>query len=157
MKRHVHVNERRTKKTQKYGPELELYGYSKKLIGGESLGKFQCNLCGKISNKRNDAFKHVESVHFPNTYQYDCDKCGEKFGTKNRLSKHRLHAHSSKKHNKEKPQKPPNYEKLQTIVKLGLHLVMEKNGVQQTSSASDVDGDDVEVIWSDYSDTAQLG
>ena len=137
---------------KKYGPAFELHRYSSKLIEGESIGKFQCNLCVKISNSRSDSFKHVESVHYPGSFQYECAKCGDKFGTKNKLVRHRWRVHSSKKHNREKPKKPSNNKKLQTIVKLGLHLAMEKNSVPQRKecSASNDDSDDVEVIWSDY-------
>ena len=155
----THNNEEKTKYKPKYGPDLELHGYYSKLVEGKSIGKFQCNLCGKISNTRNQAFKHVESIHFPNSYQYDCDQCGEKFGTKNKFLRHCWNVHSSKKHIKEKPKKPQNYEKLQTIVKLGLHLAMEKNGAPQTgvrsTSDGDFDGDDVKVLWSDYCDTVE--
>ena len=156
MKRH---NEEKTKKAQKYGPDLELHGYSNKLLEGESIGKFQCNLCGKISDRRNGSFKHVENVHFPGTYQYECEKCGQTFGTQNKIVQHRMRLHSGKKQNEEKTKKPSNYNKLQTIVKLGLHLAMEKSNILQMKerSTSDGNGDDVEVVWSDYCDTVALG
>ena len=156
MKRH---NEQKTKKAQKYGPDLELHGYSSKLTEGESIGKFQCNLCGKISDRRNGSFKHVENVHFPGTYQYECEKCGQTFGTQNKIVQHRMRLHSGKKQNEEKTKKPSNCKKLQTIVELGLHLAMEKsNNLQMKErSTSDGNGDNVEVIWSDYCDTVALG
>ena len=75
----------------------DLHGYSSKITEGENIGKFQCNLCGKICNQSSDSFKHVENIHFPGSYQYECDQCGKKFDTRNKLYKHRFHVHSSKK------------------------------------------------------------
>ena len=78
-------------------PEQDLHGYSSKITEGENIGKFQCNLCGKMSNQSSDSFKHVENIHFPGSYQYECDQCGKKFDTRNELHKHRSYVHSSKK------------------------------------------------------------
>ena len=76
----------------------DLDGYSSKLTEGENMGKFQCKLCGKISKTKVEAFRHVENIHFPGYYEYECDQCGEKFETRNKWSKHRtLKQHSSKK------------------------------------------------------------
>ena len=71
------------------GVELNLHGYSKKLTEGVNKGKFQCSLCGKISGKKDDAFKHVESIHFPGSLEYQCEQCGKKFDTKEKLHTHR--------------------------------------------------------------------
>ena len=79
------------------GVALDLYAYSKKLNEGENKGKFQCSLCGKISNQKKDAFSHVENIHFPGSYEYECDQCGEKFDTKNKVYQHRSLVHNSKK------------------------------------------------------------
>ena len=79
--------------------ELDLHEYSSKLTEGENIGKFQCNVCGKISNWQIQAWMHVESVHFPGSYEYECDhnQCGEKFDTKSKWDKHRSRVHSSMK------------------------------------------------------------
>ena len=81
-----------------YGEEVEqgLHGYSSKLTEGENTGKYQCNLCGQISVKKNLAWRHVENIHFPGSYQYDCDQCDEKFDTKTKWRNHRTRKHSSK-------------------------------------------------------------
>ena len=79
------------------GVPLDLHAYSKKLTEGENKGKFQCSLCGKISGTKRDAFLHVESIHFPGTYEYECDLCGEKFDTKAKLGNHRSRVHYGKK------------------------------------------------------------
>ena len=149
----IKKNEEKKNMTKKYVPDLELHGYSDKLTEGENIGKFQCNLCGKINSNRQYSFKHVKGVHFPGSYQYECDKCDEQFCAKKKFVKHSRRVHPSKKHNEEKPKKPSNHDKSQTIVKLGLHLAMEKNDVQRMKVLSANDGDGIEVIWSDYCDT----
>ena len=79
------------------GIEQDLHGYSSKITEGENIGKFQCNLCGKISKYRKDSFQHVEAIHFPGSYEYQCDQCDEKFDAQNKWHIHRSRVHSSKK------------------------------------------------------------
>ena len=79
------------------GVEQDLHGYSSKITEGEGIGKFRCNLCGKISRDRKESFEHVEGVHFPGTYEYQCDQCDRKFDTNNKWRHHRSSVHSSKK------------------------------------------------------------
>ena len=79
------------------GVALDLHAYSKKLTEGENKGKFQCSLCGKISKRKETAFLHVEAIHFPGTYEHECDLCGEKFDTKNKLRHHLSRVHYGKK------------------------------------------------------------
>ena len=79
------------------GVEIDLHAYSKKLTEGENQGKFQCSLCGKISKRKGHAFLHVENIHFPGTYEHECDLCGEKFATKTKQKYHLHHVHYSKK------------------------------------------------------------
>ena len=77
--------------------EQDLHGYSSKITEGENIGKIQCNLCGKISRDRTTSFQHVEGVHFPGSYEYQCDQCDKKFDTKGKWRIHRSTVHSSKK------------------------------------------------------------
>ena len=77
--------------------EQDLHRFSSKITEGENIGKFQCNLCGKMSSKRRDSVRHVENIHFPGSYQYQCDHCDEKFDTNDKWRKHRSRVHSSKK------------------------------------------------------------
>ena len=74
--------------------EQDLHGYSSKITEGENIGKFQCKLCGKISLKKHHSFEHVESIHFPEIYEYQCDQCDEKFDTKRKWRRHRTTVHS---------------------------------------------------------------
>jgi len=75
------------------GVENDLHGYFSKV----SVGQYQCNLCGKISSKRNHAFLHVEAIHFPGRNEYECDQCGKKLKSKHMWYHHRSKVHSSKK------------------------------------------------------------
>ena len=79
------------------GVGSDLRAYSKKLFEGENEGMFQCSLCGKISKDRSNVIRHVESIHFPGSYEYECDQCGEKFDTKAKLGNHRSRVHYGKK------------------------------------------------------------
>ena len=81
------------------GVELDLHEYSSRLTEGENIGKYQCYLCGKISNEKSNAWMHVENIHFPGSYEYECDLCGKKFDTKKKWYHHRIRVHSSKKSN----------------------------------------------------------
>jgi len=74
----------------------DLHRHSIKLTEGEDNGKFKCSLCGKMSSNRNSAFIHVESIHFPGTFEYECDLCSEKFDTKSKRDTHRSKVHSKK-------------------------------------------------------------
>merc|ERR1719430_2659514 len=47
------------------GVEQDLHSYFSKITEGKDKGKYQCNLCGKISADKNQSFQHVESLHFP--------------------------------------------------------------------------------------------
>ena len=76
------------------GVEQDLHEYSSKITEGENIGNFQCTLCGKISRFRKDSFEHVESIHFPGSYEYQCDQCDEKFDAKSKWRRHRTTVHS---------------------------------------------------------------
>ena len=78
------------------GAVHDLHRYSSRITEGENIGKFQCNLCGKISDHRGHSFRHVESIHFPGSFEYEFDQCDEKFDTKNKWAQHRSRVHSSK-------------------------------------------------------------
>merc|ERR1712179_717030 len=40
------------------------------LEGGSA--SFQCTLCGKINGQKNNIMNHVESIHFPGSFTYEC-------------------------------------------------------------------------------------
>jgi len=48
----------------------------------------KCTLCDKISNNRSNLRNHVENIHFPGTFVYNCKHCHETFSTRNFLNMH---------------------------------------------------------------------
>ena len=69
--------------------------YITKLLDGSSKGQFQCLICGKISAQKIHAQNHVESIHFPGTFMYNCKYCSKSFNGRNKLYMHvnQLHKH----------------------------------------------------------------
>ena len=56
--------------------------------------RFACSLCNKFAhNGKANVRNHVESVHFPNTFQYPCDQCDNFFPSKNNVQLHRSRMH----------------------------------------------------------------
>ena len=58
-----------------------------KYIVKEDAG-FVCRLCGKVNQQRGNSMNHVESVHFPNMFEYECQYCGKKATNYNSLQVH---------------------------------------------------------------------
>ena len=51
---------------------------------------FKCILCGKIlAGNKAEGRWHVEAVHFPGTYEYECEFCGKKLNSEKQFSNHR--------------------------------------------------------------------
>jgi len=59
----------------------QLYQFVEKdvTVSGSS---FYCTICLKKAPTRRDIRNHVESIHFPNMFQYDCQFCDKKLKTK---------------------------------------------------------------------------
>ena len=83
---------------QEYGGEVEqnLHGYSSKITEGD-IRKYRCNLCGKISRDKTTSFRHVEDIHFPGSFEYQCDQCDQKFDTKTKWYGHKVHCNKVSK------------------------------------------------------------
>lgn len=61
-------------------------------------GGYQCS-CGGFSHRwKMNVQNHLESIHFPGHFLWNCDICGEQAKTRNGLSQHK-----SKFHNKKSP------------------------------------------------------
>ena len=45
-------------------------------------GLFYCTICEKTAATRRDVRNHVESIHYPNAFVYDCQFCGKTLKTK---------------------------------------------------------------------------
>ena len=54
---------------------------------------FSCNICYKDFVRRDHVINHLESLHFPNSYNHTCHYCGDAFNTKNKLYKHNFKFH----------------------------------------------------------------
>jgi len=48
----------------------------------------KCTLCGKVSQDRSNIRKHVENIHFPNSFLYSCKFCGKTFNARNNMYVH---------------------------------------------------------------------
>ena len=48
----------------------------------------KCTMCGKSGKDRGNLRKHVENIHFPGTFNYQCKYCFENFSTRNSLNIH---------------------------------------------------------------------
>ena len=67
----------------------DLGQYIVRLSGNAQKGEFECKLCGKISARKSESSRHVESKHFPGHNEYNCDRCNNKFDTYHKLKNHR--------------------------------------------------------------------
>jgi len=60
--------------------------------------KFFCTICERFSHRSAAmARNHVESQHFPNTFSYPCDLCGDVMSSKSSFMLHRSRKHLNKK------------------------------------------------------------
>merc|ERR1712059_134949 len=57
--------------------------------------RYQCALCSKFShNGRAHVRNHVESVHYPSAFSYNCDQCDKSFPSKSNVQLHRSRVHN---------------------------------------------------------------
>jgi uncharacterized C2H2 Zn-finger protein len=64
---------------------------------GENVGKFKCIICGKINGRKDHAENHIESIHFPGVFQYNCKYCELIFTGRNKLYLHVNQMHQGQK------------------------------------------------------------
>lgn len=57
--------------------------------------KFLCFLCDFSSTNRVHVLNHVESVHFPGSFKYQCDYCPKVLNTKNAKNVHMTRFHKN--------------------------------------------------------------
>lgn len=66
--------------------DFALYQY---IVSSNNGAKpFKCSICGKEGNDKGNLRKHVENIHFPGSFSYNCKHCNEIFGTKSSLNNH---------------------------------------------------------------------
>lgn len=56
---------------------------------------WKCTICGKESAQKVNLVKHIESVHFPDMFSYECKYCDKTFNAKNSLYAHVSRTHKS--------------------------------------------------------------
>ena len=52
-----------------------------------------CTICHRVQSTRRDVRNHVESIHFPDLFVYECRVCAKKLKTKKSLDWHMSSAH----------------------------------------------------------------
>ena len=72
-----------------------LLKYIKKVADMERIGEdqYKCEICNKMGSRKAHVLNHVESTHFPYTFDYSCDICKKKMKTKKSLENHVYHNH----------------------------------------------------------------
>jgi hypothetical protein len=76
----------------------ELHAYVvENLTASEECLRFHCQICGRAGANRRDVRNHVESVHFPNVFEYVCAVCGIKLSSRKSLDNHKYRHHKTNK------------------------------------------------------------
>ena len=44
--------------------------------------QYECTICGAKNRQRPNVLNHVESVHFPGHFSYNCDQCEKTYSNK---------------------------------------------------------------------------
>ena len=90
-------------------PQLDLfYEFNSYLFLGTVAGMFQdyiaksevnsrwkCTICGKESAQKVNLVKHIEAVHFPDSFSHECRYCGQAFNSKNKMYMHVQKTHKN--------------------------------------------------------------
>merc|ERR1712034_53230 len=83
------------RKGQHFQDPSELFQFVRKDVNDK---KYYCTLCEQFSHHGiNMARNHVESKHFPTTFSYPCDLCGEVLLSKSNFMTHRSRKHLNSK------------------------------------------------------------
>ena len=74
----------------------DLYNFCVRDETGQN--KWTCSICYEFSNQgRQRVRNHVESKHYPGTFQYSCEKCEKVCNTKKALEVHNSEKHRAPK------------------------------------------------------------
>ena len=86
---------------------LELFSYFAGIRDPDDLKKhisynhatknYHCDLCEKACLQKGNLMKHIENIHFPNSFVHLCRYCGAEFSKKNLLYQHVSYSHRSRK------------------------------------------------------------
>ena len=61
----------------------------------EVNSRWQCTICGKESAQKVNLVKHIEAVHFPDSFSHECRYCGLAFNSKNKMYMHVQKSHKN--------------------------------------------------------------
>ena len=75
-----------------------LHQFIEKVIDGVDKGKYKCGICGKINGQKIHTQNHIESIHFPGTFEYNCKHCEMTFTGRNKLYIHVNQMHKGLKY-----------------------------------------------------------
>ncbi len=62
-----------------------------------SEGCYLCTICQKSNSQKPNIMRHIESIHFPNSFVYTCKYCLKQFSNKNNMYKHVTDIHRGRK------------------------------------------------------------
>ena len=68
-----------------------------RIVHGENHGKFKCIICGKMNGRKDHAENHIESIHFPGMFKYNCKYCDIVVTGRNKLYLHVNQMHQGQK------------------------------------------------------------
>jgi len=71
--------------------------YMEKSILQDGRTCYKCTLCEKQNSQKINVRNHIESVHFPGHFNYNCHHCKKTFKTKNALCTHVSRVHGDEK------------------------------------------------------------
>ena len=72
--------------------------YIERVAEGLDRGKYKCGICGKINGQKIHTQNHIESFHFPGTFEYNCKHCHLTFPGRNKLYFHVYQVHKGLKY-----------------------------------------------------------
>ena len=72
------------------GDPSELLAYVAENPAEQGKNRFSCQICGKTAARTKDVRDHVENIHFPNVYTYQCFICSEVLRSKTALKNHKI-------------------------------------------------------------------
>ena len=70
---------------------------NKHLSFNEATNMYQCDLCDKTCLQKGNLVKHLENIHFPNSFLHTCRYCEAQFNKKNLLYQHVSYYHRKEK------------------------------------------------------------
>ena len=70
------------------GNRESLLQFIEQVQEGVNKGKYQCTMCGKVSGQKIHTINHLESIHFPGTFEHKCKYCDTVFHSRNLMYMH---------------------------------------------------------------------